>query len=211
MNAQPTTRLLLIRHGEVEESYHRIFGGRIDMNLSARGREQAAMLAGYLKRKSVEAVYASPMRRVQQTLEPYSLLGAPLATILHDLREVDFGDWTGHNWEAIQTHFGLSAFDWLELLEQDRIPNAESAKVYRARVEGCVRQIVGNHPGQLVAVYCHGGVVRMLLSLLLNLPLTTFAHFDVDYASLTEVQLHTHKKPEVSLLNFTPWRDLPPA
>jgi broad specificity phosphatase PhoE len=211
MSSQPITRLILIRHGEVEEKYHRIFGGRIDMNLSTRGREQAVALANYLKRKPVEAVYASPMRRVQQTLEPYALQATPRATILNDLREVDFGEWTGHNWEAIQTHFGLSAFDWLELLEQDRIPNAEPAKAYRARVEGCVRQMVGNHPGQLVAVYCHGGVVRMLLSLLLNLPLPAFAHFDVDYASMTEVMLHRHKKPEVSLLNFTPWRDLPPV
>ena len=29
------TRLLLIRHGEVEDQYHKLFGGRIDMNLSA--------------------------------------------------------------------------------------------------------------------------------------------------------------------------------
>jgi broad specificity phosphatase PhoE len=209
MSSQPPTRLILIRHGEVEEKYHRIFGGRIDMDLSARGHEQAAVLAGYLRRRPVEAVYCSPLKRVQQTLAPYSVEGTPRPQIIRDLREVDFGDWTGHNWEAIQTHFGLNAYDWLELLEQDRIPNAEPSRVYRARVEACARQIVGNHPGQLVAVFCHGGIVRMLLSILLNLPLPAFAHFEVDYASLTEVMLHSHKKPEVSLLNFTPWRDLP--
>lgn len=209
MTTTPITRLILIRHAEVEQKYHRIFGGRIDMDLSAKGLEQAAQLAAYLRRKPVEAVYASPMKRVQQTLEPYALQGAPQARILTDLREVDFGAWTGHNWEAIQTHFGLNAFDWLELLERDNIPNAELFQDYRARVEACARQIVGNHPGELVAVFCHGGIVRMLLSILLNLPLTAFAHFDVDYASLTEVMLHNHKKPEVSLLNFTPWRDLP--
>jgi broad specificity phosphatase PhoE len=209
MTTTPITRLILIRHGEVEEKYHRIFGGRIDMNLSARGHEQAALLASYLQRKPIEAIYASPMTRVQQTLAPYLAQGAPTPMIMDDLREVDFGDWTGHNWEAIQTNFGLNAYEWLQLLEQDRIPNAEASQAYRARVEACARQIVGNHSGQLVAVFCHGGIVRMLLSILLNLPLPTFAHFDVDYASLTEVMLHTHKKPEVSLLNFTPWRDLP--
>jgi broad specificity phosphatase PhoE len=209
MSGQPTTRLILIRHGEVEEKYHRIFGGRIDMVLSARGHEQASALARCLRRRPIEAVYASPMQRVRQTLAPYAVLGTPQPQILADLREVDFGDWTGNNWEAIQTNFGLNAYDWLELLEQDRIPGAESARAYRARVEACARQIVGNHPGQLVAVFCHGGIVRMLLSILLNLPLPVFAHFDVDYASLTEVMLHPHKKPEVVLLNFAPWRDLP--
>jgi len=179
------------------------------MNLSARGHEQAAALATYLRRKPIQAVYSSPMKRVQQTLAPYLRQGTPVPQTMQDLREVDFGDWTGHNWEAIQTNFGLNAYDWLELLEHNRIPGAEAAQAYRARVEACIRQIVGNHPGQLVAVFCHGGIVRMLLSILLNLPLPAFAHFDVDYASLTEVMLHKHKKPEVSLLNFTPWRDLP--
>ena len=39
------TRLYLIRHGEVEERYHRVFGGRIDMDLSPLGSEQAAAVA----------------------------------------------------------------------------------------------------------------------------------------------------------------------
>jgi broad specificity phosphatase PhoE len=200
--ATPSTRLLLIRHGEVEESYHRIFGGRIDMNLSPRGHEQAAMLARYLGGN------ASPMKRVQQTLAPYAASNTPRAVVLPDLREVDFGDWTGHNWEEIQTRFGLSAYDWLELLEQNKIPNAEPGAAYRGRVEACIRKIVADHPGQTIAVFCHGGIVRMLLSIVLQLPLTAFAHFDVSYASLTEVELRPDRRPEVNLLNFTPWRDL---
>ena len=208
MPSSPTTRLILIRHGEVDEKYHRIFGGRIDMNLSARGHEQAEALARYLQRKTIHAIYTSPMIRVQQTLAPYAANNPIRPVVMADLREVDFGDWTGHNWEEIQTKFGLSAYDWLELLEQDRVPKAESAAGYRSRVEMCARQIVGNHQGQTVAIFCHGGIVRMLLSCLLNLPLPTFAHFDVDYASLTEVDLRPHRKPEVQLLNFAPWRDL---
>ena len=39
------TQLALVRHGEVEEAYQRVFGGRIDMSLSPRGHEQAAALA----------------------------------------------------------------------------------------------------------------------------------------------------------------------
>ena len=42
----PATRLLLIRHGEVEVRYQGIFGGSIDMNLSPRGQRQAATALG---------------------------------------------------------------------------------------------------------------------------------------------------------------------
>jgi broad specificity phosphatase PhoE len=206
MTQPPSLRLLLIRHGEVEESYHRIFGGRIDMNLSARGHKQATSLALHLRRGHIDAVYASPMKRVQQTLAPYLSPGTPKPVMMEDLREVDFGDWTGHDWEGIQTKFGVSAYDWLELLDQDKIPNAESSAAYRKRIQVCLHKIIATHPKQTVALFCHGGTVRMLLSVLLGLPLPTFAHFDVDYASLTEVEMHPHKKTEVQLLNFTPWR-----
>ncbi len=45
----PVTRLLLIRHAEIEPSYQGVFGGRIDMNLSERGHEQAKLLAKFLR------------------------------------------------------------------------------------------------------------------------------------------------------------------
>ena len=47
-----TTRLWLIRHAEVESRYRHTFGGRINMNLSPRGREQAGKLAEYLQDKT---------------------------------------------------------------------------------------------------------------------------------------------------------------
>ena len=61
---QPT-RLLLVRHAEVEQRYHKIFGGKIDMNLSPRGLEQARILAEFLRGRKMDAIYASPMKRVQ--------------------------------------------------------------------------------------------------------------------------------------------------
>src|SRR5271169_6858855 len=93
--APPATRLLLIRHAEVEARYQGVFGGQIDMELSPRGHEQAAALARYLHQKTVSAIYASPMKRVQQTLRPWVVNGVPRPIILPELREVDFGVWTG--------------------------------------------------------------------------------------------------------------------
>ncbi len=68
-SSQPT-RLLLIRHAEVELRYQSVFGGRIDMNLSKRGHVQAKTLAKFLRDKKFDAIYASPMKRVQQTFAP---------------------------------------------------------------------------------------------------------------------------------------------
>ena len=200
------TTLSLIRHAEVEVSFQGVFGGCIDMDISPRGHEQAAALARYLKRKKFDAVYASPMKRVQQTLSPYANNGGPKPVIMPDLHEVHFGDWTGLTFAQVLERFGARASSWLDQLAAGTIPNAETATAYRERIEPCVREILKKHPGQHVAVFCHGGVIRQILSILLNLPLPKTAGFEIDYTSITEIQIHPHRA-EVRLLNFTPWRD----
>ena len=200
------TSLLLVRHAEVEVKYQRVFGGRIDMNLSPRGHEQAAALARWLKRQPLDVIYASPMKRVQQTLAPLANNGSPQPVVMPDLREVDFGDWTGLGWETVQENFGVAAFQWLDLLERGAIPNAENGTRCRGRIEPCLRSILRQSPRHNVAVFCHGGVIRMLLAILLELPLPKMASFEIDYASVTRVEMFPHKT-EVQLLNFTPWRE----
>jgi broad specificity phosphatase PhoE len=201
------TRLLLIRHAEVEARYQGLFGGRIDMDLSPQGQEQAAALARYLHARTLNAIYASPMKRVQQTLVPLLQNGAPAPVIMQDLREVDFGDWTGLSLEEVQAKFGISALTWLEQLECGGIANADCGETFRDRVESCLERILADHSGQQVAIFCHGGVIRMLLSLLLRLPLSSMAMFEIEYASLTQVIMHPHKT-RLQLVNFTPWRDM---
>ncbi len=126
---------------------------------------------------------------------------------MEGLREVDFGDWTGLGWAEVKAKFGVSAFEWLNLLDRGAIANAESGAVFRTRVEPCVQQILREHSGQSVAVACHGGTIRMILSILLAMPFTQTAAFEIEYASLTHVHCLGHKT-EIQLLNFTPWRDL---
>jgi broad specificity phosphatase PhoE len=203
----PPTRFVLIRHGEVAEPYQRVFGGRIDMDLSPRGHDQAAVLAKYLRRRPIDALYASPMRRAQLTLAPFADHCPRPAVIRPGLREVDFGDWTGLTWEQVHARHTVSAFRWLEMIEAAAIPNAESGASWRARTEPCVREMLDAHPGQTVAVVCHGGVIRMMVALLLELPLSAMAKFDFEYASLTRIDVHPHKT-RVKLLNFVPWRAL---
>jgi len=209
-NSKPSqaTRLLLIRHAEVEQSYHKIFGGTIDMNLSPRGGDQARILAKFLSGKPMDAIYASPMKRVQQTLAPFLSNGAPPQTIMPALREIHFGDWTGLNWEVVCRQFNLDPHEWLDHIERGLTPNGENGAQFRARVEPCVLEIIRRHPGQTVGIFCHGGVVRMILSILLKLPLPNMNAFEIEYASVTRVTLHP-RHAEIELLNFTPWRDLP--
>lgn len=201
------TRLFFIRHGEVEASYQKVFGGRIDMELSPFGHQQAEMVARYLERYPFDAIYASPMRRVQQTLRDLAARQSRQPIILPGLREVDFGEWTGLSWEQVEQRFSVSPFTWVDQLEHGAINGAESVPHYRERIEAALGQIRAEQCERTVAVVCHGGVIRMALAILLDLPFKKTAGFDVEYASVTVVDWLPHKAV-VQLMNFTPWRDL---
>jgi broad specificity phosphatase PhoE len=132
--------------------------------------------------------------------------GSIKPVVLQDLREVDFGDWTGLHWTEVQGKYGVSALAWLDQLECAGIPNAECARTLRSRIEPCLRQLLGQHSGQQVAIFCHGGVIRMLLAILLDWSLPTLAALEIDYASLTQV-IWTPPRARLHLVNFTPWRE----
>jgi broad specificity phosphatase PhoE len=202
----PPTRLLLIRHAEVEPRYQNAFGGQIDMNLSKRGLGQARTLAKFLRDKKFDAIYASPMKRVRQTLAPTLKKSAARPVICPALREIDFGDWTGFGWDAVRQKFGIQPYEWLDKIELGVVPNGESTVHFRRRVEPCLRKIIRQNRGKTALIFCHGGVIRMMLAILLDVPLPKTAAFEIEYSGVTQIALHPHLN-EIELLNFTPWRD----
>lgn len=202
-------RIVWLRHGEVDESFHETFGGTIDMGLSKTGERQAEIVSRYLESVSpIDTIYSSPMRRVRETLRPFlETETSPEPVITSNLREVDFGVWTGLKWEEVSDQHGASAFDWLKHLESESIPEAERIPDFRNRVEETLEEIRGLGVGKTHLVVCHGGVIRMGLSLLLNIPLVATERFEVDYASLSVVDIFP-MKTDLQSLNYTPWRSV---
>lgn len=147
--------LLLIRHAlplrvEADE-------GRADPSLSDEGRRQAKLLAAWLERERLDAVYSSPLRRARETAVPLAeAIGVPIV-VIDELAEWDRDSSmyipleelkaSGHPaWEA------MARGDWSALGID---PVAFAQRVITA-IDGIARE----HPGARVAVVCHGGVIN---------------------------------------------------
>ena len=89
-------------------------------------------------------------------------------------------------------------------LENGDVAGAESMDGCRSRIRGSLRQMMNEGAGQDVLVLCHGGVIRMLMSLLLDEPFSKMDRFEVDFASLTVIE-HRSSRVEIKLHNFAPW------
>ena len=71
----------LLRHGEVHNPNHVLYGRLPGYHLSANGRLMAAAAADYFAGRPVAAVFASPLERAQETAQPVAdLLGVPVVT-----------------------------------------------------------------------------------------------------------------------------------
>ena len=76
-----TTVVHLLRHGEVENPDHIIYGRLPGYHLSAAGRLMAEAAADYFAERPVVALFSSPLERAQETAAPVGArLGLPIVT-----------------------------------------------------------------------------------------------------------------------------------
>ncbi|MGV3575316.1 MAG: histidine phosphatase family protein [Devosia sp.] len=155
-------RLLLVRHGESEWNAVRRLQGQADIGLSEKGEVQARALAATIEQLAPDHVITSDLRRACQTA---ALLGFPDAVREAGLREVDVGDWTGHDIARIiadepEAYRGWRAGTFAP-------PGGEIWADFAARTAAATRA-AANGADRLLVV-CHGGVIRALLQTLLGL------------------------------------------
>jgi broad specificity phosphatase PhoE len=187
-----TERILyLIRHGESDfDSTDFVDGPRgpqWDPPLSARGREQAGLLAERLRSMSAPvAVHCSTLRRARETVAPFAGAAGIDVTFDADLAEAYLGDWEGKRFEDI-----LAADE--EMLHRIRnqepiwrhAPSVEELGAFRARVRDAVERALAQRQDGNVVIVCHGAVINAYVAPLVGVDHEMF--FVPENASLNSV------------------------
>jgi len=100
-----TARLILVCHASTEAVRKSAFPA--DELLDARGRADAAALAGSLPR--ADQSWTSPELRTRQTAEALSLTASPLSA----LRDCDYGRWSGRAFSEVHKQEPDAIATWL--------------------------------------------------------------------------------------------------
>lgn len=198
----PTT-IDLLRHGRTTADD--ILRGRIDVPLSEQGYQQMLdRVAPYLSDGFPwQQLVTSPLQRCARfTRELGEQHGAAVA-VDEGFLEMDFGDWDGHSLQDLHRN-NPQAFGrvWRE---PDRYspPNGESFPEFVQRIGAAWDRLIERHQGQHILLVCHGGVIRALLTLVMQTPLTSLGRIDVPYACLSRVRVqHSHREPHLPQLIF---------
>lgn len=155
-------RLLAIRHGETAWNVAGRIQGQLDFGLNANGHWQAGRLAQALAEEPISAIYASDLGRAHQTARCVShATGVPVIT--HPgLRERHFGKFQGQTHAEIEADFPEQALRWRNR-EPDFAPaGGETLLQLHERVVNTTQQLAARHPGELILLVAHGGVLDML-------------------------------------------------
>jgi probable phosphoglycerate mutase len=177
--------LLLLRHAVTEHTGARLSGWMPGIHLSAAGREQAEGLAGRLAPVPLDAVYASPLERCQETAAVVADAKGLKVSSVEELGEVRYGDWTGRTlkelareplWKVVQATPSAARF-----------PDGESLFEMQARAVLAVERLREAHPGQTVALCSHADVIKALVCHYLGMHLDLFQRVVVSPASVTAI------------------------
>lgn len=182
-------KLYLIRHGETDWNADGRIQGHSDIELNARGLEQARRLAARMPDEGeFNAIYSSPLKRAYRTAEMIG--GALNAPVTSDPRllERSLGVLEGLTMSEIQVKHPEVARAWQDGGPRPHIPGEESREGFIERVTDFIKDMRGKHRDGRVVAVTHGGTINMLLMVSLDLDVERPLPFYIDNASINVVQ-----------------------
>jgi len=185
------TKILLIRHGDTDY-VDEALAGRIDSPLNAEGSKQSQFVAQALKKTKIDAIYASPLIRTQQTAEPLASMKNLEIQINTGLNQVNFGDWQGLSFDEL-----IGDPNWKLFQENPalvKIPGGEDGFMVRSRASSALTDLVHLYPmDAVIACFSHGSIIRHLISFFIGLPLENLNQIRISPASISTLEISKGK------------------
>jgi broad specificity phosphatase PhoE len=189
-------QIYLLRHAESEANAKGILAGRdYSVNLTAKGFKDSRKIKSRLAKIDFTRVYSSPITRCVQTVTPYLDSNPRIEiTLTESLIEMDYGAWSGKKlsslskkkeWSLIQDRPGEFTF-----------PCGESFQEMRRRVKSFLNSLI-DMDGPILIV-SHGDIIKMALTITLDLPLNKFQNFVVAPASISIIDYSQRSKSVIS-------------
>jgi len=184
------TKILLTRHGHVQGIEPERFRGREPLELTERGRAQAAAVGrriadGWRVRK----IYTSPMGRCVETGAAIAKACGAAAEVYDDLTDIDYGAWQFKTLTYAKKADPDLFAAWLASPQLVRFPGGESLQDVAARAANVLRFVLARHPRDTIVLVGHDSIDRVLLLQLLGLPLSAYRRVAQSPCCLNEIDI----------------------
>lgn len=184
--------IYLVRHAETTWNLEGKVQGSRDTPLSLDGLAQTAKTVASLSALRFDTIFTSPLTRARAIAEPVGVNLGISPIVMPELREIEFGGWEGHTWDEIGAMYPATLAAW-ELKSLEARPDGGESLADVGRRAEKVRSMVESSSGDLVLVVAHGGFNRVLMSVLLDLPLSSYSSFTQPNACISVFEAETSK------------------
>ncbi|WZL73878.1 alpha-ribazole phosphatase [Clostridiaceae bacterium 35-E11] len=193
-------KIYLLRHGQPKlESDKKYYMGRLDLDLSNQGIEQAAGLARKFKEMPLGNIFCSNMKRTEKTAQVIGKYHDIKPQKIKDLCEINLGDWEGRTFEEVRQRYPEEFKKRGEDIINYCTPNGESFFDVNKRVMKAFYDILSNTDKNLLIVG-HAGVNKLILCNIRNIPIEDMFKIRQNYACINIIH-QRDKEFEIKLLN----------
>ncbi len=160
------TKLILVRHCQAQGNLERFFQGKIDSDITPKGREQIALTAEMLAAEPIDVFYTSDKQRARKSTDGINLYhNVPVITDLR-LTEIDAGLWEGRYLTDIEKEFPEQWDNWKNHPEVFHAPEGESMAQVYDRVSAALTDILNENKGKTVCIVSHGCAMKCMMCFL---------------------------------------------
>ena len=160
MDNDKTTTLYLMRHGETEDNVRRVIQSHNDSPLTLEGIAATRGRAKMLKGITFDVIFCSDLERTRKSLGILldELDINVIVNYCSDLREIDFGQISGRNFDAVKDIILLHKEQ-----TQRHYTDGESGYSFGKRVLSFVKMVLDVHEGGTILFMTHFGVIETIL------------------------------------------------
>ena len=202
-----STTLIVIRHGETTWGAEGRYAGREDVELTDRGRDQAAAVAERVAPLHPDVVLSSPLRRCRDTATAIAG-GALEVRVRNELSDGTLGEWTGYTAGQISARWPTEFAAWRSDADA-KPPGGESFTEIRTRVSRLLTDVLAEHPSRVVVLVTHAATTKMLLAQALDVPSEVAYRLQIENASFSVFTVDATGATTVLTVNETGHLPLP--
>ena len=196
-----TTRIHLIRHGQVEGHDSPRYNGQTDVALTNSGMEQYHRIKEHLAGTAISACYTSDLSRCSIGADIICARFGITPVKRSELRELNIGAWEGLTWDEITNRWPEEWKARLADMVNYRVPQGENLLDMEARVMPVIREIIEKHKGREVLIVGHGGVNRIVLLNAIGAPLSSVFNIEQNFGCYNIIDYYADGPTTVKLLN----------
>ncbi|QZY56887.1 histidine phosphatase family protein [Crassaminicella profunda] len=195
------TRLYLIRHGQTKWNLESRAQGSKNVELTQKGRNQAALLAEKMKNYEIDCIYSSDLDRAYETAK---MIGEKMnleVKKIDGLREMSFGEWEGLTNEEIQKDYFEHYTVWRSDPHKAMIPGGEKLLDVQKRGLKAINNIVKENENKNIIVVSHGVAIKSIILGLMDIDLSYFYKIRQDNTSMNLIEYKSYGPVLVTLNN----------